>query len=266
MRTVLTIAGSDSSAGAGVQADLKTFAAHGIYGATAVTSVTAQGTDGISGTFEVPPEFVRRQIDAVAGNFQIAALKTGMLSSAATVAVVAGCIERLGLAPVVVDPVIAASDGRPLLTADGVAALRDLLLGRAAVVTPNADEAGRLANMAVTNLDDAREAAARIHRLGVRVVVVKGGHLNGPDAVDLVFDGRAFRELRVPRSPTAPPHGTGCALASAIAANLALGASPVDAVQKAKDYVTGAIRHAWQPARGRPLLDHFWNCDNGNGV
>jgi hydroxymethylpyrimidine/phosphomethylpyrimidine kinase len=263
MRTVLTIAGSDSSAGAGVQADLKTFAAHGVYGTTAITSLTAQGASGISSTFDLPAEVVRSQIEAVAADFRIAGMKTGMLARADVVLTIAHCIEQFAFHDVVVDPILAASDGRPLLSEDGISAQRDRLLPCATVATPNAEEAGLLANLPVRSVEDAREAASRIHRLGARLVVVKGGHLEGPDAVDVMFDGRAFHELRASRSPAPPPHGTGCAFASAIAANLALGESPEEAVRKAKDYVTGAIRHAWQPARGRPLLDHFWNCDNG---
>jgi hydroxymethylpyrimidine/phosphomethylpyrimidine kinase len=259
MQIALTIAGSDSSAGAGLQADLKTFAAHGMYAGTAVTAITAQHTGGVCRIADVDPQLVRAQIEALAGDFRIAAVKTGMLSSAAIVACVAATIRRLRLPNVVVDPVISAGDGSSLLAADGLVALKEQLLPLADVVTPNAAEAARIAAMDVRNLDDAREAASRIHNLGPRVVIVKGGHLEGPDAVDLVYDGSDFHQLSAPRIPGPSPHGTGCTFASAVAANLANGHPPLTAAARAKVYVTGAIDHRLHLARGGTVLDHFWN-------
>lgn len=259
MRNALTIAGSDSSAGAGVQADLKTFAAHGIYGVTAITAVTSQHTRGICGVVDLPPEFVRSQIEAVAEDFEIAAVKTGMLATAGIVSVVADTIKKLRLPRLVVDPVLTTSDGRPLLAPDAIAVMKNALFPLAEVVTPNTAEAAQLAGIAVGSLEDAREAARRIHALGPHVVIVKGGHLKGAQAIDVFYDGRTFRELAATRISGANPHGTGCTFASAVAANLASGDTAATAAEKAKAYVTGAIEHGISLGRGRRLLDHFWN-------
>jgi len=259
MRSALTIAGSDSSAGAGVQADLKTFAAHGIYGVTAITSVTAQNTRAICGVVDLPPEFVRSQIEALAEDFEIAAVKTGMLANAGIVNAVAEAIRTLRLPILVVDPVLTASDGRPLLASDAIAVLKNVLFPLAEVVTPNTVEAAQLAGIKVGSLEDAREAARRIHDLGPHVVIVKGGHLEGAQAVDVFYDGRIFNELAAVRISGSNLHGTGCTFASAVAANLAAGHGAATAAEKAKAYVTGAIEHGLNLGRGRGMLDHFWN-------
>lgn len=259
MRIALTIAGNDSSAGAGVQADLKTFAAHGIYGVSAITSVTAQNTRGICGVVDLPPEFVRSQIEALAEDLDIVAVKTGMLATAGIVSAVAETIKTLRLQLLVVDPVLTASDGHPLLAPDAIAALRNVLFPLAEVVTPNIVEAARLAGIGVGSLEDAREAARRIHALGPHVVIVKGGHLEGPQAIDVLYDGRTFTELAAVRVLGPTFHGTGCAFASAIAANLALGHAAATAAEKAKEYVAGAIEHGLRLGDGHRLLDHFWN-------
>lgn len=259
MRSALTIAGSDSSAGAGVQADLKTFAAHGVHGVTAITSVTAQNTRGICGVVDLPPEFVRSQIEALAEDIDIAAVKTGMLANAGIVGTVADTIKKLRLPRLVVDPVLTASDGRPLLAPDAIAILKTVLFPLAEVVTPNTVEAGQLADIRVGSLEDAREAARRIQALGPHVVIVKGGHLEGEQAIDVFYDGRTFKELAAVRISGLNVHGTGCTFASAVAANLALGHSAATAAEEAKAYVTGAIEHGLRIGRGRGLLDHFWN-------
>lgn len=259
MRSALTIAGSDSSAGAGVQADLKTFAAHGIYGVSAITSVTAQNTSGICGVVDLPPEFVRSQIEALAEDIEIVAVKTGMLANAGIVSAVAEIIRQLRLPMVVVDPVLTAGDGRPLLAPDAIAILKTVLFPLAEVVTPNTVEAGQLADIRVGSLEDAREAASRIHALGPHVVIVKGGHLEGDHAIDVFYDGRTFTELAALRIAGSNLHGTGCTFAAAVAANLALGHAAATAAEKAKAYVTGAIEHGLRIGRGRGLLDHFWN-------
>jgi hydroxymethylpyrimidine/phosphomethylpyrimidine kinase len=258
MPTALTIAGSDSGGGAGIQADLKTFAAHRVYGTSAITALTAQNTRGVTATFPVPSDFVIAQIETVAADIKIDAVKTGMLATAAIVEAVAATIEELDLPKVVVDPVMVAKGGDRLLDEDAVSAIRTELLRRALIVTPNAHEAAVLSGSRVETLDDARTAAERIASLGARAVVVKGGHLATEHAVDLVWDGHEFHELSAPRLVTTSTHGTGCTFAAAIAANLALGRSLLDAVREAKTYVIGAIGQAPGIGHGHGPLEHFW--------
>ena len=268
MRIALTIAGSDSSGGAGIQADLKTFAAFGIYGVSAVTAVTAQSTKGIEAALALDADFVTAQIEAVAGDFTIDATKIGMLANAAIVEAVAAAIAELDLPLVIVDPVLVSSSGERLLDEDGVRALRAELLPRARVVTPNIPEAEALSGCRIQSMDDAREAARRIHDLGAAAVIITGGHgfTSHPaprsshlgEVVDLLFDGRAFHELRVPRVESRHSHGTGCTFASAVAAGLALGRELPDAAARAQQYVAGAIAHAPGIGHGRGPLDHFW--------
>lgn len=258
MRVALTIAGSDSSAGAGIQADLKTFAAHGVYGTTAITAVTAQSTMGVAASVPLAADLVTAQIEAVAGDISIDATKTGMLANAAIVEAVAAAIEELQLPLVVVDPVMLATTGQPLLDSDGVTALRAVLLPLARVVTPNLAEAAALANCRVASLEDARDAAKRIRDMGAAAVVVTGGHAHGSDIVDLVLDDDVFHEFRVPRIDSPHTHGSGCTYAAAVAANLALGRSLSEAAELAQQYVAGAIRSAVAIGHGRGPLDHFW--------
>lgn len=258
MTRALTIAGSDSGAGAGIQADLKTFAAHGVYGTSVITSVTAQNTLGTSAILPLPTDIISAQIEAVATDIGVDATKIGMLSTAAIVEAVAAAIESLDLPRVVVDPVMIATSGERLLDESGLAALRAELLPRAFVVTPNIPEAEVLAGMSIGTIADAIEAARRIQASGAAAVIVKGGHLPTPDAVDVVFDGRVARELRGPRLETRHTHGTGCTFASAVAANLALGRPLFDAAADAKAYVFGAMRRGLAVGRGNQPLDHFW--------
>ncbi len=255
---VLVIAGSDSSGGAGVQADLKTCAALQVYGATAITALTAQDTRGVREVFPVPASVVAAQIDAVVRDLPIAAVKTGMLATAETVEVVAAKMQEYGLPNLVVDPVLASHDGVPLLSEEGVEALRRLLLPLATVVTPNLKEAQRLVGRPLRRAAHVRAAAQEIGAMGPRVVVVKGGHRRGPQAVDVVYDGRRHLELAVPRLRGVAPHGTGCTLATAIAAWLARGEGPLEAVRRAKEYVTGALAQAYPVGGGRWPLHHFW--------
>ena len=262
MRAVLTIGGSDSSAGAGVQADQKTFAALGVYGASVVTAVTAQNTLGVSELYALPPQIVRSQIACVAEDLSLSAVKTGMLATGEIALAVAETVGRFHLRNVVVDPVMAATSGgrRTLLAPDAVSILTTRILPLATLVTPNVDEAAVLSHMRVDSLDTAREAARRIVDLGPAAVVVKGGHLAGDTAIDLLYDGRTFTEFSAPRLPGGPIHGTGCAFASAVAAGLACGDDVPAAVDRAKRYVTGAIEHSLQIGRGARVLDHFWNA------
>ncbi len=258
MRTALTIAGSDSGAGAGIQADLKTFAAHGVYGTSAITAVTAQNTLGVTAWEAISSDLVTAQIEAVEGDIGADAVKTGMLANAAIVEAVAAAIVSLDLPNVVVDPVMIAKGGDRLLDLEAVGAIKAELLKHATVVTPNIPEAEVLADMPIRTVDDMRSAARRIVGLGPRVVVVKGGHLDGPESIDLVLGDAGEFELRGPRLPGRNTHGTGCTLASAIAANLALGHPMERSLRAAREYLEGAIRHAPDVGRGHGPLNHFW--------
>ncbi len=254
----LTIAGSDPGGGAGIQADLKTFAAFGVYGLSAVTSVTVQNTLGFRGALAVPPAVVAGQVDAGLSDIGADAVKTGMLVSAPVVRAVAGRLRAARVTKLVVDPVMRAKDGSPLLEPRAAAALTKELLPLALVVTPNAPEAERLTGLKVGNASGARRAARAIRALGPAFVLVKGGHLDGPVCEDLLFDGSSFSALRSPRADTGHTHGTGCTLSAAIAAGLALGLDVPAAVRRAKRYVTGAIRNAPCLGKGAGPLEHFW--------
>jgi hydroxymethylpyrimidine/phosphomethylpyrimidine kinase len=258
MRIALTIAGSDSGGGAGIQADLKTFAAHRVYGTSAITAVTAQNTLGVSTWEAVTADLVTAQIEAVEGDMGVDAVKTGMLPNAAIVEAVSAAIESLDLGNVVVDPVMVAKGGDRLLDAEAIGAIRTELLKHATIVTPNIPEAEVLAEMTIRTPDDMRAAARRILAHGPRVVVVKGGHGEGPESVDLVVSSSGDFELRGPRLPGRHTHGTGCTFAAAIAANLALGHPIEQALGSAREYVEGAIRHAPGIGRGHGPLNHFW--------
>ena len=255
--TAMTIAGSDSGGGAGIQADLKTFAALGVYGTSVLTAITAQNTVGVTGVHEIPTEIIAAQIDAVITDIGADAVKTGMLSSSAIVEVVARELTRHRVETLVVDPVMVAKSGDPLLREDAVEALGSLLIPLAAVVTPNIPEAESLTGIKIATDDDVRSAARKIVQMGARSVVLKGGHREGP-ATDLFFDGVRFQEFSAPRIDTRNTHGTGCTFASAVAAGLARGMTVMDAVAQAKEYVTEAIRHSFPIGRGHGPLNHFY--------
>ena len=260
--TALTIAGSDSGGGAGVQADLKAFEANGVFGMSAVTALTAQNTVAVTAVHEVPPAFVTAQIDAVADDLPVGAVKTGMLASTGVIDAVADAVARHGLGPVVVDPVMVTTNGDPLLHADAVEAVRRRMLPLADLVTPNAHEAAVLAGHDVRTLDDARRAARAILAMGPGAVLVKGGHLDGePDAVDLLLTERGETLYREERIATTSTHGTGCTYASAIAAWLARGLDLEDAVGRARTYLQGAIRHGLALGGGHGPTSHFWFLD-----
>ncbi len=252
----MTIAGSDSGGGAGIQADLKTFAALGVYGSSALTAVTAQNTLGVTAVVELPPDMVAAQIDAVMSDIGADAVKTGMLANSGIIRTVAEKVREHTIENLVVDPVMVAKGGDRLLQEEAVEALRGLLVPLAAVVTPNLPEASVLVGRSVESLEDARRAAREVVDMGARSVVVKGGHLQG-DAVDVFYDGRQFRELSAARVETTSTHGTGCTFASAVAAGLAQGMDVEDAVARAKDYVTEAIRSAFPVGAGHGPLNHF---------
>ena len=262
MLTVLTIAGSDPGGGAGVQADLKTFAAFGVYGVSVITAITVQNTQGVERVVALEGDLVEAQIEALAGDIDVHATKIGMLANAAIVEAVTAAIDELDLPLVVVDPVLMSSSGRPLLDEDGQRALRSELLARARVVTPNLAEAEALAGQSIASIGDAREAAKRIRDLGPRGVVITGGHAHGlgdaAHVVDLLLDDDEFHECRVGRVDAGATHGTGCTFASAVAAGLARGDTLPRAVERAQQFVAGALAHRLAVGRGRAVLDHFW--------
>jgi hydroxymethylpyrimidine/phosphomethylpyrimidine kinase len=252
----LTIAGSDSGGGAGIQADLKTFSAFEVFGMSVVTAVTAQNSLGVLGVLDLPPDFVGRQIDAVLDDLGADAVKTGMLATTGVVGAVAGRLRAHRGAPLVVDPVMVASSGDPLLQPAARDVLVRELLPLATLVTPNLHEAAVLADMAVDSEADMAEAARRIGALGPRAVLVKGGHLKDA-ATDVLWDGRTLTRFPGPRVEGPPTHGTGCTYSAAIAAGLARGRSLTEAVTGAKAYVTAAIRGALQVGGGAAALRHF---------
>jgi hydroxymethylpyrimidine/phosphomethylpyrimidine kinase len=256
MRAALTIAGSDSSGGAGIQADLKTFAAQGVFGMSAITAITAQNTLGVTAVEALAPAIVSAQIDAVAVDIPPDAVKIGMLANAAIVDAVAAAVARHGLRNVVLDTVMVAKSRARLLDEEAVAALRDRLLPLALVITPNVPEAEALTGLRIGSTADLVRAATRLVALGARAAFVKGGHLDGP-AIDVLWDGSAIRELCADRIDTRHTHGTGCTLSSAIAARLALGDDLVTACQAAKAYVTRAIAQAPGLGHGHGPLQHF---------
>jgi hydroxymethylpyrimidine/phosphomethylpyrimidine kinase len=234
----LTIAGSDSSGGAGIQADLKTFTAFGVYGASVITALTAQNTQGVHGVEKVSPGFVAAQIDAVLGDLDVRAIKTGMLASADIINAVASKLKRAAPVPLVVDPVMVATSGDALIAPDAVETIRRVLVPLATLITPNLPEAARLLETAEASSDAEIVAQARaLHALGCRAVLIKGGHGVGDTAVDYLYDGAQLLRFALPRIDTRHTHGTGCTLSAAVAALLALGASLTEAVERAKSFV-----------------------------
>ena len=256
----MTIAGSDSGGGAGIQADLKTFAALGVYGTSVLTAVTAQNTLKVTDILELPTSLVSSQIDAVISDIGTDVVKTGMLSSSAIIRMVAEKIQAYGIMKLVVDPVMVAKGGSRLLQEEAVDALRTLLIPLALVVTPNIPEAEVLLGMKIETLDDTRDAARKLVEMGAKSAVVKGGHLEGPPT-DILYDGEKFRAFTSPRIDTTSTHGTGCTFASAIAAGLAKGLPVRESVAQAKKYVTSAIRHSFPMGHGHGPLNHFFMLD-----
>lgn len=256
--TALTIAGSDSGGGAGLQADLKTFLACRVHGMSAVTAVTVQNSLGVSGFYELPPHAVAEQIESVATDIGVGAAKTGMLASAEIMAAIAETVRRLDVRPFVVDPVAASQHGDPLLRLDALAALRDLIIPLATLITPNLGEVRLLTGIDVRDRAGMRDAARALHALGPRWVLVKGGHLPGDEAVDLLFDGAAFVELAASRNSTVHTHGSGDTLAAAITASLARGADVEAAVREGKAFITAAVADSYPLGAGLGPVGHFW--------
>jgi len=253
----LTIATSDSGGGAGIQADIKTLHANHVYALSVVVAVTAQNTKFVSLVHALPLEVIEAQITAVFDDFEISAVKTGMLFSAEIVAVVAARLREYGTKALVVDPVMISKDGSTLLKPDAILRMKEDLFPLAALVTPNIEEAERLTGASIRTIDDAREAARRIHALGCRAVLVKGGHLPTAPATDVLYDGRGFTVIPGEFIDTTTTHGTGCTLSAAITAQLARGRALIDAVFTAKRYVAEAIRHGLTIGHGHGPTHHF---------
>lgn len=255
---LLTVAGSDPGGGAGIQADLKTFSAFGVFGMSVVTSVTVQNTKGVSSFHDLPPDIVEKQFEAVASDIGVDAMKTGMLASAPIIEVVAAQIQRHRVQKLVVDPVMHAKNDFSLLPSDAQKALVQKILPLATLLTPNIPEAENLAGQAIRNIQDMERAAKRILDLGPEAVLIKGGHASGDLAIDLFFSGEAFHLIEAPRLKTKNTHGTGCTLSAAIATHLAHGKTPLHAIQEAKTYIQGAIEHGLPLGQGHGPLNHFW--------
>ncbi len=261
MKKVLTIAGSDSGGGAGIQADLKTFSAIGTYGMSAITALTAQNTVGVQGVVELDPKFVGQQIDSVATDIGVDAVKIGMLSNELIVKEVAEKIKEHGLQRVVLDPVMVAKGGDHLLKKEAVESLKEQLIPLSEIVTPNLSEAEVLTGMKIKKLAEMKKAARMIHEMGANNVVVKGGHLEG-DAVDLLYNGTEDKVFSSPRIKTKNNHGTGCTFAAALASYLAKGNDVPQAVEKAKQYITEAIRFSLDLGKGHGPTNHFASLYN----
>jgi hydroxymethylpyrimidine/phosphomethylpyrimidine kinase len=258
LKQVLTIAGSDSGGGAGIQADIKAMSANGVFAMSVITAITAQNTEEVTDVLELPPSLVASQLDAVFDDFDVAAVKTGMLSSAEIVRTVAKVLAQQKVSNLIVDPVMISKSGHALLKPDAVETLRAELIPLALVITPNIHEAQQLSGMEIKNLTDARQAAKTLHKLGCRNVLIKGGHLLAERGTDLLYDGRFFTVFKGDFIDTPHTHGTGCTFASAIAAQLARGQALPEAVKIAKTYLTEAIRHGLAIGHGRGPTNHFY--------
>jgi len=257
MKRALTVAGSDSGGGAGIQADLKTFGALGVFGTSAITAVTAQNTVRVTRIQEIEPQVVAAQIDAVAEDIGVDAAKTGMLASRSIARAVAAALKRNAIPNLVVDPVMVAKTGARLLEEDAIATLKTEILPLAEFVTPNIPEAEVLSGRKISDAETMRDAARRILDLGPARVVIKGGHSEGPNVVDLYYDGKSFEELKAERVQTRSTHGTGCTFSAAIAAYLAHGLPPLDAVARAKEFLTAALVASPGIGKGIRTINHF---------
>lgn len=265
LKQVLTIAGSDSGGGAGIQGDIKAMSANGVFALSVITAVTAQNTEEVTDVFELPVSIIAAQLDAVFDDFEISAVKTGMLSSAAVISTVVRLLKPQQVGQLVVDPVMISKSGQALLKPEAVEALTKDLFPLALLVTPNVHEAQQLSGVEIKTLADARRAAKVIAQFGCRHVLIKGGHLIAERGTDLLYDGRFFQIYKGEFIDTTHTHGTGCTFASAITAQLARGKSVPDAVQAAKTYVTEAIRHSLAIGHGKGPTNHFYFLQ-GNGA
>ncbi|MGI9568461.1 MAG: bifunctional hydroxymethylpyrimidine kinase/phosphomethylpyrimidine kinase [Desulfobulbia bacterium] len=255
---VLTIAGSDSSGGAGIQADLKAMSANGVFGLSVITSITAQNTLGVSDVFHLPASIIEAQLTALFSDIPVDAVKTGMLATTAIVTTVSRILKQHNPAHLIVDPVMVAKGGQSLLEPQAISTMKTELIPQATLLTPNIHEAEILAEKPIRTLADARTAAKIIYQLGCRHILIKGGHLGEQPGTDLLYDGKFFRMYKGEYIETDHTHGTGCTLASAIAAQIAKGKAIQEAVEVAKTYTTEAIRHGFPLGRGHGPTDHFY--------
>lgn len=265
MKKVLTIAGSDSCGGAGIQADLKAFSANGVYGMSVITAVTAQNTQGVFAVEDISPRVIEKQIEAIFDDIEVDAVKIGMVSKIETIQVIARNLRKYRARNIVVDPVMISKSGFDLLAPEAKEALVRVLLPLADVTTPNIPEAQVITGMTITSLREMEKAAALIQQMGPRNVLVKGGHLQ-EEAVDVLFDGQTVKHFRSPRVPTRNTHGTGCTLSSAIAANLAKKLPVEEAVAVAKEYITTAIEHSLSIGKGVGPTHHFYTLYKKAGL
>jgi hydroxymethylpyrimidine/phosphomethylpyrimidine kinase len=263
LKQALTIATSDSGGGAGIQADIKAMQANGVFALSVLVAVTAQNTKTVTMVHPLPRDIIEAQIDAVFNDFEIGGVKTGMLFSAEIVKFVSEKLRVLNIKNLVVDPVMISKSGCVLLKPDAVEQVKRDLLPLAAVITPNIHEAQRLAEMTIATLDDVKEAARRIHRLGCKTVLIKGGHLKAAPATDLLYDGKTFTVISGKFIETQNTHGTGCTYSAAIAAHLALGKGLIPAIRAAKVYITEAIRHSLSIGHGQGPTNHFYFLSTG---
>ncbi|MCL2576675.1 MAG: bifunctional hydroxymethylpyrimidine kinase/phosphomethylpyrimidine kinase [Defluviitaleaceae bacterium] len=257
MKTALSIAGSDCSGGAGIQADLKTFSAHGVFGMTVITSVVAENTFRVTDYQDISPDIIEKQIDDIFDDIPPDAVKIGMLSCCEAMLAVAKKLRERKPKNIVVDPVMYAKNGSPLMEESAIGTLISEVVPLADLITPNIPEAEKMIGTEIKSHEDMRKAAKLIHAMGCSAVVVKGGHIKG-DAVDILFDGKNYFEYPAPRVDTKHTHGTGCTFSSAIASNLALGYSVNEAVKKAKEYINAAINHAPKLGKGNGPTHHFY--------
>jgi len=268
MKKVLSIAGSDCSGGAGIQADLKTFSAHGVFGMSAIVSVVAENTFRVIEIQDVTPDMIEKQIDAVFEDIEVDAVKVGMLSTPACMKAVAGKLGEYNPKNVVIDPVMYAKNGSPLMAPNAAGELIATIIPLADALTPNIPEAEKIAGMSIENIADMEDAARRIHSMGCKNVLVKGGHAvkDTDAALDILFDGEKFYRFEAPRIDTKNTHGTGCTYSSAIASNLALGLDMKSAISAAKEYVTTAIRHSLSIGKGHGPVHHFYDLYKGGNM
>jgi len=265
VKNVLTIAGSDSSGGAGIQADIKTFAAHGVFGMSVITAVTAQNTQEVLAVQDIEPEIIAKQIEAIFEDIAVASVKIGMVSQIATIKTIAAKLKEYQAVNVVVDPVMVSKSGYHLLNTSAETTLAQELLPLAMIVTPNIPEAEVITGRPIATLADMEAAARTIWAMGPKHVLIKGGHLAG-DSTDILFDGENFTYFKSPRIATKNTHGTGCTLSSAIAANLGRGLPVAEAVAKAKEYITTAIEHSLAIGKGVGPTHHFYDLYKKAGL
>ncbi len=262
MKKLLTIAGSDTCGGAGIQADLKTFSAHGTFGMSVITAVTAQNTLGVFGVEDISPEIIKKQIEVIFDDISVDGVKIGMVSKTSTIETIAETLGKYPVKNLVVDPVMVSKSGYHLLEPEAKAALIKYLLPMATVVTPNLPEAEVITGIKTSSLEDMKKAAEEIYKIGPKYVLIKGGHLEG-EAIDVLYDGEEFTYYNSPRINTKNTHGTGCTLSSAITANLSKGLPVNEAILKAKNYITAAIENSFPIGKGVGPVHHFYELYKG---